>query len=647
MIACDNYGSLLLSAVIPIGIALPRALAIGVTISLLLVAALLARLLHRLQHRQTRLQELFEQLPHAAALTSSDDRVVRINRHFTRLFGYAPQAASGRLLTELIVPAAAQQEYLRHRALVARGQRVEAEGSCLRQDGSAFAAAFTFAPFSLPGEQTAVYAIYRDITELGDMVDERWAREGRWRAVFDNSAVGISVTDTHGRFIVTNRAYQEMVGYSQEELRNLTYMDLTDEQDRPLNAALAAENWAGKLPQYQLEKRYRRRDGRSIWVRISVSNSPGAGSSPPLGICIVEDITERKRAEDALVQYQRVVEDLQEMILVIDRDYRYLIANPAYLKYRNLERDQIVGHAVRDLLGPELFDGIIQSKMDECFQGKIVKYEIPVVYPTLGERDVFVSYFPIEGPTGIDRIGIVLEDVTERNRSARQLQRSLLELHALNAQLQSVREEERTRLARELHDELGQSLTAIKIDVAALKNAPVPEPQRQRIDAILRLVDHTIHSVRRISTELRPGILDDLGLVAAVEWAAEEFQARTRIECRVAMPEPNPTVDPALATALFRIFQETLTNVARHARATQVTIGLRQESAHLSLEVSDNGHGIHEEQSSAPTSLGILGMRERALLLGGDFSIGVAPSGGTLVRVRLPSLPSPRPEAGL
>jgi signal transduction histidine kinase len=224
------------------------------------------------------------------------------------------------------------------------------------------------------------------------------------------------------------------------------------------------------------------------------------------------------------------------------------------------------------------------------------------------------------------------------------LQRSLQELHALNAQLQSVREEERTRLARELHDELGQALTAIRIDLAALKTAPGRE--WQSIDGILSLVDETIRAVRRISSELRPGILDHLGLVAALEWAAEEFQTRTGIECKVSLPETNPAIDPERATALFRIFQETLTNIARHAGATEARVGLSLENGHVSLEVRDNGRGISADQLAASGSLGILGMRERTLLLGGEFTIAGDPGSGTTVRVRIP-IANPPPEANL
>jgi signal transduction histidine kinase len=153
----------------------------------------------------------------------------------------------------------------------------------------------------------------------------------------------------------------------------------------------------------------------------------------------------------------------------------------------------------------------------------------------------------------------------------------------------------------------------------------------------LKLLDQTIQSVRRIGTELRPGILDDMGLVAALEWAAEDFQTRTGTRCQINLPDVDTALDPERATALFRIFQETLTNVARHADATQVDVRLGKENGNLILEVGDNGKGISDEELTAKTSLGILGMRERVLLLGGTLTISGTPGKGTTVRVLIPA----------
>ena len=217
-------------------------------------------------------------------------------------------------------------------------------------------------------------------------------------------------------------------------------------------------------------------------------------------------------------------------------------------------------------------------------------------------------------------------------------QHSVDQLRALAGRLQSVREEERIRVAREIHDELGQALTGIKLELATLIRELPGDAKQQlnRAESIMKLAHETIQSVRRISTELRPGILDDLGLTAAVEWAAEDFQTRTGTKCQIDLPDADIALDPERATALFRIFQETLTNVARHADATQVDVRLGKENGDLILEVRDNGQGISEEQLSATTSLGILGMRERVLLLGGTLTIRGTPGKGTIVRVVIP-----------
>jgi len=234
----------------------------------------------------------------------------------------------------------------------------------------------------------------------------------------------------------------------------------------------------------------------------------------------------------------------------------------------------------------------------------------------------------------LELTGTVL-DVTERKRAEDERQKSLDQFRALAGRLESVREEERKRLAREIHDELGQALTSIKLDVCHLRKQ-APEEHLDRYQAILKTIDQTIHDVRRISTELRPGILDDLGLVAAVEWAAEEFTNRTGTRCAVSLSPCTPEIDPARATAIFRILQETLTNVARHADATEVDVRLSKSSCGLILEVQDNGIGFDERRLCGAGSLGILGMKERALLLGGEFAIRTAPGAGTKVTVRIP-----------
>ncbi len=236
----------------------------------------------------------------------------------------------------------------------------------------------------------------------------------------------------------------------------------------------------------------------------------------------------------------------------------------------------------------------------------------------------------------VERYGVVM-DITDRKLAEEERQSSFDQLRALTGRVQSAREEERTRVAREIHDQLGQALTSIKLDLSSwVHDSQLRSPGLERINSILKLVDETIKSVRRIATELRPGVLDDLGLVAAIEWAAEEFEARTGTKCRLMLSELDQRPNRERDTALFRILQETLTNVARHADATSVDIHLFRELGSVILKIQDNGCGTTPEQLFAPTSLGIRGMKERALLLGGDLVIRSSREEGTTVLVRVP-----------
>ena len=222
-----------------------------------------------------------------------------------------------------------------------------------------------------------------------------------------------------------------------------------------------------------------------------------------------------------------------------------------------------------------------------------------------------------------------------------QLKESHDKLRQLAAHLQSVREEERTHIAREIHDELGQMLTALKMDVALLqrkvKNVnPNLNEAVNDMQAMSGLIDDTIKSVRKIATELRPEILDELGIKDAIEWETQIFRNRTGIECEFITNLNEQNLERDQATALFRILQETFTNIARHASATEVIVTLNHEDNELIMEITDNGKGITDAETQGEKSLGILGMRERTMLLGGEFKIQGISGKGTKVIVRIP-----------
>lgn len=229
----------------------------------------------------------------------------------------------------------------------------------------------------------------------------------------------------------------------------------------------------------------------------------------------------------------------------------------------------------------------------------------------------------------------------ERKRAQEQLRLSHEQLRALSMHLQDVREQERTRIAREVHDELGQALTGLKLQLIWLaKRLPAhPESLQEKSRLIAERIDGTIQAVRRIATELRPGILDSAGLPAALEWQAQEFEKQTGIRCRVKICVQDMDWNQGLNTTFFRIYQETLTNIIRHSNASKVDVRLSEAMGHFVLEVHDNGRGISPNDIQNTKSIGLIGMRERAALLDGDVDFHGEPGKGTIVRVRIPCPP--------
>jgi signal transduction histidine kinase len=239
--------------------------------------------------------------------------------------------------------------------------------------------------------------------------------------------------------------------------------------------------------------------------------------------------------------------------------------------------------------------------------------------------------------------GELRKEIAERKQAEEQLKTMTEQLRALSASLQFAREEEGIRIARELHDELGSALTSLKWDLEGMektlsdpKSGPEHASMKKKAGTMTRLAETTIDVVRRISAELRPSALDDLGLVPAIELHAQQFQARTGIVCNCDFSSDRVGLNQEQSTAVFRILQEALTNVLRHAQATRVDIRAAEEDSEFILTISDNGKGISEEEASGVHSLGLLGMRERAILMGGKIDIAGVEGKGTVITLRVP-----------
>jgi two-component system, NarL family, sensor histidine kinase UhpB len=385
-----------------------------------------------------------------------------------------------------------------------------------------------------------------------------------------------------------------------------------------------------------------------VWIdtRLVPIKAPGGEVRAVVGI--VRDVSPRVRAQEALAEreaYLRaMLDNFPFLVWLKDVQGRFLAVNDTFARSCGRARAaDIVGLTDFDVWPKDLAQLYVDDDRSVIATRKQKDVEEPIFVE--GAARWFETFkTPI-----LDKLGNVLgttgfsRDITERQRLDEQLRAQREQLRALAAHVESVREEERVRIAREIHDELGQALTCMSMDLAFLdKQLPKDNAQAtMRISALATLVKETVKTVRRISSELRPSILDDLGLGAAVEWLAHDFSTRTSIDCAVSVPS-NVLVAPERGTVVFRICQEALTNVARHAGASHVSIDLMiDEDGFLTLEVCDNGRGITEEEIRRPDSLGLLGMRERAALLGGAVEVKGTPGEGTAVTVRVPLQGSP------
>jgi len=410
--------------------------------------------------------------------------------------------------------------------------------------------------------------------------------------------------------------------------------------------------------------------------KLATRSSGNGGELPE------SEIAERKRIQEALkiseIRYRRLFETAKDGILILDADTgRITDANPFLMELLGYSHAELLGKMLWEI-GPFRDIAASRDAFRKLQRKKYIRYEdLPL--ETKGRRRRHVEFVSnVYRVNGTKVIQCNIRDITERHQAelslvnisiemekrvdertaelltANKLLKKMLDegkraeekirisrerLRNLSARLQSMLEEERTRISREIHDELGQGLTALKLDLSLMRRSFISgglAEQAGKVHVIELSVNRIIRTVRKIATELRPGILDELGVAAALEWMVEDFRKRTGIRCKVSIQGVAKISDTVITTAIFRIVQEALTNVMRHAAASKVIVALKRKGDVLIAEVKDNGVGILEGRIIDSKSLGLIGIRERVRLLGGEIVINGKPDEGTLVRVSLP-----------
>lgn len=391
-----------------------------------------------------------------------------------------------------------------------------------------------------------------------------------------------------------------------------------------------------------------RANGEEFPIEASISQHSEAGRK--LFTVILRDISERIDAETLLARSEArlrgILDSAMDAIITVDGTQHIVLFNAAAEAMFGCSRDEALGAPLAWFI-PERFRGVHTEHVRRFGAAGTASRRMGAQRIVTGLRRNG-GEFPIDASISqLEEHGgkyytVILRDVSERVRVEDALRRSQEELRELGAAAHAAREQEKSRIARELHDELAQSLTALQMDVAWCKER-VPEGQpatSARLAGMETLLNETVAATRRIASDLRPLMLDDLGLLPAVEWLVESFTQRNGIPCELAVSNPELELPSAHATAVFRIVQESLANVGKHARASRVKVGIECNGSELTLSIRDDGAGFSLQNPRKPNAYGLLGLRERASLLGGKASITSAPGKGTHVEVRLPVTPA-------
>lgn len=469
--------------------------------------------------------------------------------------------------------------------------------------------------------------------------EQRRNLEGMFRDVVEFAPDAFILTSVDGEIMRVNARTEQLFGYARQELIGQTVELLLPQRLRDSHVQHRKGYSKGpKSLRMGTGIMCRHKDGREFPSDINIS--PLQTTQGPLYMAVVRDMSERKQHEDQLLEAARYARSLLESSLdpmaMIDKSGRLVDFNSATERITGLNRVQLAGSdAASKFTKPdELYRGFQQV----IAKGEIHNFPMAIRHVSGKVTDVLCNAALYRDAKG-EVIGVFTSarDVTESRRIQQEIQTSRQQLRELAAQLESAREEERKHIAREVHDELGQVLTALRMDVSLLRlRFAALDPQlAEKIQDMKTLVDRGILGVRNVASNLRPAALD-MGLIAALEWLCNELSGRINIHCTLDNALDEFDLDENRAVVVFRIVQESITNVARYAQATQVTIRLEQDADTLRVTVLDNGQGFDPAQAAAKKSFGLLGMRERALALGGQLDIQSAPQQGTTIALTIP-----------
>jgi PAS domain S-box-containing protein len=576
--------------------------------------------------------------PAAIAMFDTDMRYLQVSDRFLTDYDLEGQDLIGKSHYEVFPNLPDRWKEVHKRILAGAVERCE-EDPYVTSDGSTGWLQWESLPWRKGNDEIGGLILFTQvITERKRAEEALRASEERFAKIFNFTPFRMGILRIRdGVVLEVNDSWTKETGFSRNEIINQPIFTLSSSMDDGFAEKIREVLTAGE-PVTNMEMRFKTKDGRAMIANTSAVIIDLDGE--PCYLWAANDITERKHAEEALKASESrfsIAFNSNPMLASISEleGGVFLAVNDSFVALTGYSREEAVGHTALELnLWPNPEDRRrVMEKLKK--ERRVRDFEASIRLKNGEKRILLLSIEKIELDGQVCLLHVA-DDITLRKRAEQALR-------ALSARLHSAREEEGTRIAREIHDELGGALTGLKWDLEKIDNTlngladglQLTEV-RNRIGSMTTLIETTITTVRRIAAELRPGVLDDLGLVAAIEWQIEQFQSRSGLKCHWTNNAQEIELDREKATAVFRILQEILTNVLRHAGATNVYVKLGRTKHYFEVEVKDDGRGITESQRLNSRSLGLVGMKERALLVGGDVRVTGKEGAGTTVVVRVP-----------
>lgn len=560
-------------------------------------------------------------------------RVSAINKPYLEMTGLQESDLVGRLMEELIPPEEVPARLARFRKAIESRQSLSWEETRNYQSGQRVGIISVTPVYDDNDNCILLIGSMHDITDRKKSEEALRQSEEKYRTLVEQANDAIFISEPNGRFSAVNSAGLKMSQYSLEELQQRTIYDLADPEELKVQPFRFDEMRGGGGA--HSERRMIRKDGSVVDVDINAKFL-----SDGRFIAFVRDITERKRIEREVAKARDLADTLIDSLPGV---FYFYDENGKFIRW-NKRFEAVTGYSSAEIAAmhpTQFFDesereyitgrimGVFEKGVNDAEANFLTRNgeKIPYYF-----KAALISYEdkPCLLGTGID--------ITERVKAEQELQASFEQIRELTEYVQNIREEERAHIAREIHDELGQQLTVLKMDVSWLNKrvGNINEQVNNKLLSLTEMLDGTVRTVRRISSELRPSLLDDLGLVAAIDWLLKDFEKRSGVSTFFDEPAEDLKLSDSTKIALFRIFQESLTNVARHAQAETVHVALKKENGKIILRISDDGIGFDEQTVGEKRTLGILGMKERTAMLGGTYDVKSEPGNGTLVVVSVP-----------